>query len=84
MERSTPLNSSEMIRPSYLKAGDTGAFIGKPDLSKAPSLSKHSTYNTQIYGDYVGGLLDSVPQEVLWKKSSSVKFMISINQFWAR
>ena len=51
-----------------LKAGDSGAFIGKPDLSKSPSPSKHSTYNTQIYGDYVGGLLEPVPQEVLWKK----------------
>tara|TARA_R100001463_G_scaffold710_5_gene3263 strand:- start:1118 stop:2473 length:1356 start_codon:yes stop_codon:yes gene_type:complete len=50
-----------------IKAGDTGAVIGRPDLSKAPSPSKHSTYDTQIYGDYVGGLLDQVPRKVLFK-----------------
>lgn len=50
-----------------IKAGDTGAVIARPDLSKAPSPSKHSTYDTQIYGDYVGGLLDQVPRKVMFK-----------------
>lgn len=50
-----------------IKAGDTGAVIARPDLSKAPSPSKHSTYDTQIYGDYVGGLLNQVPRKILFK-----------------
>ena len=50
-----------------IKAGDTGAVIARPDLSKPASPSKHSTYDTQIYGDYVGGLLDQVPRNKLFK-----------------
>ena len=50
-----------------IKAGSTGAVIARPDLNKAPSPSKHSTYDTQIYGDYVGGLLDQVPRNVMFK-----------------
>jgi hypothetical protein len=50
-----------------IKAGTTGAVIARPDLSKTASPSKHSTYDTQIYGDYVGGLLNQVPRDVFFK-----------------
>lgn len=50
-----------------IRAGTTGAVIARPDLSKTASPSKHSTYDTQIYGDYVGGLLNQVPRDVFFK-----------------
>ena len=50
-----------------IRAGTTGAVIARPDLSKTASPSKHSSYNTQIYGDYVGGLLNQVPRDVFFK-----------------
>ena len=49
---------------------DTGLTFGRVDVD-APLTETtpdiHSTYRSQIHGDYVGGLLDNVPGEMVWR-----------------
>lgn len=49
---------------------DTGLTFGSVDVS-APLTETtpdiHSTYRSQIHGDYLGGLLGSVPGEMVWR-----------------
>jgi hypothetical protein len=49
---------------------DTGLTIGRPDPSfevTATPENVHATYGGRIGGDYVGGLLDNVPGEMVWR-----------------
>ena len=51
-------------------SGQTGAAIGTMDMSRMPSSNvdfPHSTYNTQLFGDYQGGLLQTAPREVVFR-----------------
>ena len=51
-------------------SGQTGAAIGTMDMSRMPSSNvefPHSTYNTQLFGDYRGGLLQTAPREVVFR-----------------
>ena len=51
-------------------AGDTGLVIASPNLNKLPTdnpIVPHSTYPTQMYGDYVGGLNQSIPRNILFR-----------------
>ena len=51
-------------------AGDTGLVIARPNLIKKPTndpLVPHSTYPTQMYGDYIGGLDNTVPRSLLFR-----------------
>jgi hypothetical protein len=49
---------------------DTGLTFGSVDVA-APLTETtpdiHSTYRSQIHGDYVGGLLDNVPGDMIWR-----------------
>lgn len=49
---------------------DTGLTFGRVDV-EAPLTETtpdvHSTYRSQIHGDYVGGLLGNVPGEMVWR-----------------
>lgn len=50
--------------------GDSGLAIASPNLTKAPTdnpLVPHSTYPTQMYGDYLGGFSQSVPKTILYR-----------------
>ena len=50
--------------------GDSGLAIASPNLAKAPTdnpLVPHSTYPTQMYGDYLGGFSQSVPKTILYR-----------------
>jgi len=52
------------------KAGDTGLVIARPNLEKAPTnnpIIPHSTYPSQMFGDYVGGLDNTVPRSLLFR-----------------
>ena len=52
------------------KAGDTGLVIARPNLIKKPTndpLVPHSTYPSQMYGDYIGGLDNTVPRSLLFR-----------------
>ena len=51
-------------------AGDTGLVIARPNLIKKPTndpLVPHSTYPSQMFGDYVGGLDNTVPRSLLFR-----------------
>ncbi len=51
-------------------SGDTGLVIASPKLDKLPTdnpLVPHSSYPTQMYGDYVGGLNKSIPRNILFR-----------------
>lgn len=49
---------------------DTGLTFGRVDV-EAPLTETtpdiHSTYRSQIHGDYLGGLLDNVPGDMVWR-----------------
>jgi len=50
--------------------GDAGLGIATPNLNKLPTdkpIVPHSTYPTQIYGDYFGGLPQSIPKTILFR-----------------
>jgi len=52
------------------KAGDTGLVIARPNLEKSPTstpIVPHSTYGTQMFGDYIGGLDNTVPRSLLFR-----------------
>ena len=51
-------------------AGETGAAISTLDMSRMPSSDvkfPHSTYDSQLFGDYQGGLLQTAPREVVFR-----------------
>ncbi len=51
-------------------SGDTGLVIARPNLEKVPTnnpLVSHSTYPSQMFGDYVGGLDNTVPRSLLFR-----------------
>ena len=51
-------------------AGDTGLVVARPNLEKNPTsnpIVPHSTYGTQMFGDYIGGLENTVPRNVLFR-----------------
>lgn len=51
-------------------SGDTGLVIARPNLEKNPTnnpLVPHSTYPSQMYGDYIGGLDNTVPRSLLFR-----------------
>ena len=51
-------------------SGDTGLVIARPNLEKNPTnnpLVPHGTYPSQMYGDYIGGLDNTVPRSLLFR-----------------
>lgn len=53
-----------------VRAGESGSGIAQLDLSAMPDsnpLYPHGTYSSQLYGNYIGGLLDTVPRNILWR-----------------
>jgi len=51
-------------------AGETGAAVSTLDMSRMPSSDvkfPHSTYDSQLFGDYQGGLLQTAPREVVFR-----------------
>jgi len=53
-----------------VQAGESGSGIAQLDLSKGViknPLNPHGTYPTQLSGNYMGGLLDTVPRNILWR-----------------
>jgi len=63
-------------------AGDTGLVIARPNLEKAPTnnpLVPHSTYPSQMFGDYVGGLDNTVPRSLLFRDYFSSPKVKSLN-----
>jgi hypothetical protein len=51
-------------------AGESGFAVGQLDTSKLPTsnpLNPHSTYGSQLYGNYLGGLEQGVPRNVLFR-----------------
>ena len=53
-----------------VQAGESGSGIAQLDLSKGvirDPINPHSTYPTQLSGTYMGGLLDTVPRNVLFR-----------------
>ena len=53
-----------------VRAGESGSGIAQLDLSAMPDsnpLYPHGTYSSQLYGNYMGGLLDTVPRNVLFR-----------------
>ena len=51
-------------------AGESGFAVGQLDTSKLPTsnpLNPHSTYESQLSGDYLGGLEQGVPRNVLFR-----------------
>lgn len=51
-------------------AGDTGLVVARPNLEKTPTsnpIVPHSTYGTQMFGEYIGGLDNTVPRNVLFR-----------------
>lgn len=51
-------------------SGETGLVLARPDLNKLPTdnpIVPHSTYPTQMYGDYIGGLNQKAPREMVFR-----------------
>lgn len=53
-----------------VSAGESGFAVGRLDTSKPPTsnpLTPHSTYPSQISGEYLGGLKQSLPRDVIFR-----------------
>jgi hypothetical protein len=63
-------------------SGDTGLVIGRPNLEKDPTsnpIVPHSTYGTQMFGEYVGGLEKTVPRNILFRDYFNLPKVKSLN-----
>ena len=66
-----PATRAAITEPELMNAtlGQTGRSIGRisPELAINPNPAvPHKTYNTQLMGDYVGGLQTEVPSEIMF------------------